>query len=243
LSRTQLSETIDALERRDDPRLDEGFWRTVPRSDGYGEAIVVGVVHDHPASSFRVRAVARAFDPDVVALELPDVAVPAFERIAVAGGQGYEGGEMSAAIAASPDADAVGIDSVGPGFLRRLAGNARAEDASLGTVRDVLGDVAGIARHAVSCRFAGEEVTTRGLPADHGVTAGDDPAEQAEDERSTVARSRALLGAVERPHADLLLDDTREENMAARIDGLRTDGTVLAVVGMDHLDSVATRVV
>jgi hypothetical protein len=46
-----------------------GSGRTVPRSDGRGEAIVAGVVHDHPASSFRVRAVARAFDPDVVAAQ------------------------------------------------------------------------------------------------------------------------------------------------------------------------------
>lgn len=233
---------IDALGGDDDPRLNEEFWRGVPASDGHRESVVVGVVHDHPASSFRVRAVADAFDPDVVALELPDVAVPAFERIATAGRERDEGGEMSTAIAAAPEADAVGVDSVGPGFLRRLADNARTQDASLGTVRDVLGDVAGIARHAVSCRVGSDGAPAKRGVADHPVTAADPPAEQAEDERTTVARSRALLGAVDRPHADLLLDATREENMAARIDGLRTEGSVLAVVGMDHLDSVATRV-
>lgn len=241
LTTTRLANAIDALEARSDPRLTEEFWRAVPAEGDRSPAILVGVVHDHPASSFRIEAVASAFDPDVLALELPDLAVPAFERIAEERSDD-EGGEMSAAIAASPGAEVVGVDAVGPRFLIRLARNARGSDASLGTVREVVGEVGGIARHAVACRLDGDEVRASPATGAHGVSVADDPAVQAEDERSTVARSRALLGAVERPHADLLLDATREETMATRIDALRETGPVLAVVGMDHLDSVTERV-
>ncbi|MFC7081645.1 hypothetical protein [Halorussus caseinilyticus] len=37
---------------------------------------LVGVVHDHPASVHRARAVVRERDPEVVALEAPPLAVP-----------------------------------------------------------------------------------------------------------------------------------------------------------------------
>jgi hypothetical protein len=241
LTTTRLADAIDALEARSDPRLTDEFWRTVPAEGERSPAILVGVVHDHPASSFRIQAVASAFAPEVLALELPDLAVPAFERVAEERSDD-EGGEMSAAIAATPGATAVGVDAVGPRFLVRLARNAREDDASLGTVRDVVREVGGIARHAVACRLDDDDVRANRSAGDHEVSVADEPAAQADDERSTVARSRALLGAVQRPHADLLLDGTREETMATRIDVLREDGPVLAVVGMNHLDSVASQV-
>ncbi|MFB6176981.1 MAG: hypothetical protein ABEI99_07550 [Halobaculum sp.] len=238
----------------DDPRLTDEFWRLVPGDDDdgggtAGDVVLVGVVHDHPASVHRVRAVAEAFEPDTLGLELPPLAVPSEGKLASGGSADRLGestdrpdesaGEMSAAVAAAPEADVVGIDPVGPRFLRRLARNVWSDDVSLATIRHTLGNVVGIARFALRARLDGWGSAARGSAAAHDVTGNDAPSMQADDERTCVARSRSLLGAFERPAADVLLDETREETMAARIESLRTDGSVLAVVGMDHLDSLA----
>jgi len=250
------SEPIDDLGDREDPRLNPDFWRTVPAGEDRDAAVLVGVVHDHPASQYRVGALARAFDPDTLALELPHLAVPFFEHVARANrddgsaGDGERvwdgdldrGGEMTAAIAARPGAEAVGIDRLDSRFFSRLAANAVGERASLATVRRALSDVATIARDAVAYRLGRREGAAEHGTIANEVTAADPPADQASDERTHVARSRSLLGAVERPHADLLLDGTREERMAAGIDSLRREGPVLAVVGMDHLEAVTTMV-
>ncbi|MBV0925367.1 hypothetical protein KTS45_14265 [Halomicroarcula limicola] len=235
------SEVSTELAARDDPRLNEEFVRTQPATSDRHPAMLVGVVHDHPASSYRVREVATAFDPDVLGLELPAVAVPYF---AGRGAESADGGddaaatdEMTAAVAASPDAEAVGIDTLGWRFGYRFARNAVDERASPRTVGRAVGEIGHIARHALDCRLGAEGAHRDALA--HDVTAADSPTAQADDERTRVARSRALLGAFERPHADLLLDGTREQTMAANVDARRRDGSVLAVVGIDHLDSVA----
>jgi pheromone shutdown protein TraB len=226
---TELSDELTELD--DDPRLDTEFCRAVPGSDTLSEVLLVGVVHDHPASRYRVEQLAEAFDPATVALELPPLAVPAFER----GRLGDD--EMSAAIAAVPAASVVGIDSLGVRFGRRFVGNVAEMDASLRTVRRALGEIRRIGRHAVECRLGLEEMT-----ATRDKSVGESPAKQADDERTQVARSRSLLGAIERPQADLLVDATREDTMASSIADLRHDGSVLAVIGMDHLDRVAEAV-
>lgn len=239
----------ERLHAHDDPRLTDEFWRAVSgdgtggdtesgEEDGTGDVLLVGVVHDHPASVHRVRALAAAFDPDTLGVELPPLAVPSRQARggATAEPDGESAGEMSAAADAAADAEVIGIDPVGPRFLRRLARNAWANDASVETVRRTLRNVVGIARFAVRARFDGWGSTARGSADAHDVSGGDSPSTQADDERSCVARSRSLLGAFERPQADVLLDETREETMAARIESLRGGGSVLAVVGMDHLD-------
>lgn len=254
---TGITALQERLRDHDDPRLTDEFWRAVPGDGdepGTGDVLLAGVVHDHPASVHRVRALAAAFGPDTLGLELPPLAVPSERRLSGVGGaerrlSGENGaghraesaGEMSAAVATVPDAEVVGIDPVGPRFLGRLARNAWADDASLATVRHTLENVVGIARFAARARLDGWGSAARGSADAHSVSGGDTADTQADDERTCVTRSRSLLAAFERPQADVLLDQTREETMAARIESLRADGSVLAVVGMDHLDGVTER--
>jgi hypothetical protein len=233
---TKLPEALGDLPL-DDPRLDTDFCRLIPGTETTSDVLLVGVVHDHPASSYRVGAIADAFDPDILGLELPPLAVPAFERAAFTDDDSFDGGEMSAAIAAAPDATVTGIDSLGFRFGRCFLSNARERDASLGTIRTALGEVGRITRHAIACRLNTASAHTAAT-VDHTASAGHSPVQQAEDERTQVARSRSLLGAIERPRADLLVDATREETMAAAIARKRQSGSVLAVVGMNHLGAL-----
>jgi pheromone shutdown protein TraB len=149
---------------------------------------------------------------------------------------------MSAALSAARG-ETVGVDGIDAGFLRRLATTLRAEDASSTTVRRTARSVAGIGRRAVACRFAAvtgrEGPGPNGGSANYDCTAADDPATQAADEQRHRSRSRSLLAAVERPHADRVLDSTREAAMARRLVSLRREGSVVAVVGFDHLEAVA----
>lgn len=239
-----VAAVVTELSEREDPRLDHDLWRVLPATDERAAAILVGVVHDHPASMHRVKTVVSEFAPGTVALELPPTTLPYFVRTASAAGEdtevtGPDGGEMGVAIAAAGDADVVAIDSLDTGFFVRFARRARAVGASLGTVKRALGSASRIARHAVNVRFGRHDGSAVHGDAGHAVTATDAPAVQSDDERTQVSRSRSLLGAIERPPSDVLLDETRERNMAAKIDDLRADGSVVAVVGMDHLDDVA----
>lgn len=223
----------------DDPRLDSEFWRAVPPNGSRGAVLLVGVVHGHPASSYRVRTAVETFDPDVVGLELPSVAVPAFERAARDADDPDEMGEMRTAIDAASGSEVVGIDTLGPGFVGRLAANAIVDRAPPSTVRRTARNVGYVLGDAVARRLdpGDEEWPT---PVDPDVEATDAPAVQASDERAEVARSKSLLGAIERPRADRLLDRTREGTMTANIEALRRRGSVVAVVGMDHLDAIAS---
>lgn len=228
-----------SLRAHDDPRLKEGFWRVLDGGDGTQPVVLVGVVHDHPASSYRVGAVARAADPDVLALELPQLSVPAFEQTAAEREAGA-GGEMTAAIAATDQSRVVGIDSLGWRFALRFCQTARRNGATISTLRAAASEVATIARDALGHRFRQDPAGAAETGA-HNVSDSDDPTVQASDEQTQVARSRSLLGAIERPEADLLVDETREQTMAAEIARRRQSESVLAVVGMDHLDSIAAQ--
>jgi len=150
-------------------------------------------------------------------------------------------GEMRAAIAAAPDARVVGIDTLGPRFLGRLAANAVAGPVSASTVRRTAGNVGGVLRDALAHRVGRGNTSELTGATDGDATPADPPAVQATDERRQVSRCQSLLGTIERPRADRLLDETREGNMATRVDGLGRNGSVLAVVGMDHLDAIASR--
>lgn len=228
-----------------DPRVDPEHLRLVTDPER-PPVLLVGVVHDHPASRYRVRSLVEALSPDVVGVELPHLAVPLFESVGRDSASG-EAGEMAVALAAGADRDArrVGIDRLDGRFLERLVAELRSASPSLRTVRRVLGDVATVGRHAVSCRVAAALGRTDAALAeakrtyDAPVDASAPPAEQAADERRQLTRSRSVLRAVERPAADLVVDAARERTMAATLDDLRNDGRVVAVVGFDHLDDVA----
>jgi hypothetical protein len=299
---TDAAAVAERLRAREDPRLNEDFWRVVS-GDG-GDVILVGVVHDHPSSCHRVRTLAEEFDPDVVGLELPPLAIPrdvsdvvtasagtvgengkrqsglknadspgrssARGEVRTDGGEddnssdgtdytdrtdrtdgtggtsqieSVDGGEMGAAVVGSPDSTVVGIDTVGPRFLGRVLTKAWAERTSLGVVKQALSDVVGITRQALGTRSDGWQNASQRGAAAHDVTSDDPATVQADDERAQVTQSQTLLDMFERPEADVLLDETREVTMAKEIESLRTDGSVLAVVGMDHLDSIASDLV
>lgn len=247
-SATASGDPDPTLPADDDPRLQSEYIETLAGADG--ETIVlVGVVHDHPASGYRVRRVVEHVAPDVLALELPSIAVPLFERYATDGETPpREGGEMSAAIQATLDLKdpvaVTGIDLPSRRFARELAGVLRRERPSLGTLRSVAGEIGSVVRHAVRCRVA----ATAGLVGaveenlgrvNHEVSVTHSPAEQAAHEASHLARSRSLLGAIQRPAAMALTDEARERAMASYLDDLGRGGDVVAVVGFDHLEDVA----
>ena len=227
-----------------DPRMNEEFVRRLPDAD----LTLVGVVHDHPASVHRARAVVRERAPEVVALEAPPLAVPLYEVYARDSRTPPAfGGEMSAAAQAGGerDAEVVGIDAPTPDFFARLAENCWSETASLGTLRRVASGVAAVTRHALTCRLAAGVAERTSLrvevddPIDHDCSRADPPAAQARDEREQARRSRSLLRAFDPPRPVKLRDDTREECMAERLESLRSRGETVAIVGLDHLESVA----
>jgi pheromone shutdown protein TraB len=234
---TSLSELLDHAGVRDDPRVGSDFCRFLPGTETTHDVLLVGVVHDHPASVYRAARLAEAFEPDVLGLELPPLAVAAFERAASTAGE-VPSDEMCGAIAASPGSSVVGIDSFGPRFCRQFLSIARKRDASLVTIRRALGEAAGILKRAVVSRLDTARVGSSSA-GDHDISPKASPPDQAEDERSQLARSRSLLGAIERPRADLLVDATREETMAGEIASQRRHGSVLAVVGVSHLDALS----
>ncbi|OIB58427.1 hypothetical protein [Natrialba sp. SSL1] len=220
---------------------------------------LLGVVHDHPASIGRVMRVADEVDPDVLALELPPAALPLYRVYArngavteTAGGTEFvppsRGGEMSAAISAATDASLVGIDAPNWSFLRRLVTRLVADRVSPGTARRLLSSLGGATRDALTCRIAATltDATSMTITPDEQIeydcSFDDPPAEQASHERAHVASVQALLGSLETTDSALAYrDETREQCMVDRLAAIQTetDGDVVAVVGIDHLDRLA----
>ncbi|WP_436912336.1 hypothetical protein [Halosimplex marinum] len=227
-----------------DPRLESAYLTTL---DG-GAVTLVGVVHDHPASVARVRAVVARRRPDVVALELPPLAVGLYEAHAAAGTDPLAfGGEMSAAIAAAETDRVVGIDGPSRRFCRQLAARFARERPAAGTVARSLRGVASVTRTAVACRLAAAVAhrtplsPTVGSRTEYDVTAADPPERQAEDERRQAGAATAVLDAFEKPPASRIRSETREAHMADRIRDLRREGEVVAVVGLGHFDPLVER--
>ncbi|WP_227132696.1 hypothetical protein [Halorubellus salinus] len=255
----RLSRVVEALAASGDPRLDDEYWRVVPATEDRGAVVLVGVVHDHPASAHRVASVVAEATPDVLALELPRLAVPYFvkrtarsgsrdagsieagdDQAVADGGQAVNGiDEMSAAIGAATNADVVGVDTFSWRFWRTFLVRATSPEVTASAVRDAIEGVGRVVWRALSVRFGSESGRPDGDGSEYRVDAADDPVDQASHERSHVSRSRSLLGALERPAGDVLFDEAREATMATNVDALRTSGTVVAVVGLAHLDAVA----
>jgi hypothetical protein len=228
-----------------DPRTTGDYVRHLPGSGDDGDVTVAGVVHEHPASTYRVRSLVDSTDPDVVALELPPIAVPLYERYATdTQTPPASGGEMSAAIQTADSSTVVGIDGPTPAFLWRLLGDVYRSDVDLSTVRTLLGGLTSVTKHAIVCRVAaslGDSTVSRFAvesSADHDCDWSDPAHEQAADERTQIRRAQSVKNVFGESGAVRLRDAAREAHMADRLSSLRQDGTVVAVVGVDHLDSL-----
>lgn len=231
---------------RDDPRLDEAFVRRV-HADDAGDVVLVGVVHDHPASEHRVRTVVREEAPDVLAVELAPLALPLFEQYAGTDASRPRGGEMSAAIDAADGAAVVAIDGPSLGLLRRLVGTIARDRPARSTVRTLCSQFATVTAHVLRCWLAAALGRVRSRvaavhdAAEHDVTPSDPPVVQAEDERRQARRAVSVLSALSSPTHATYREALREEHMADRVTALRDRGDVVAVVGYGHLDAVAER--
>ncbi len=247
---SSMDDSPSVPESFDDPRITPQFYRRLSGPDG--DLVLVGVVHDHPASIARVERVLERIEPETVALELPAIAVPLYrvyarDRADDATSPRF-GGEMSAAIRAAPEADPVGIDAPNWSFLRLLVRRLVADRVSPGTARRVLASVGGATREALACRVAATlthatpMTVVPGTKAEYDCDRDDPPERQADHERAHVAGVQALLGGVDTDGTALSYrDDTREQCMIDRLEDLRAEsGDVVAVVGVDHLERLAT---
>ncbi|WP_254762119.1 hypothetical protein [Natrinema marinum] len=244
-----MDESPSVTESFDDPRVTPQFCRRLPETTG--DLVLVGVVHDHPASVARVERVIERVGPDTLALELPPAALPLY-RIYARGDADDPtpprfGGEMSAAIRAAPDADAVGIDAPNWSFVRELVTRLVADRVSPATARRVLSGLGGATREAMACRIAATltHATSMTVAPDDRIEYDcdrtDPPERQADHERSHVAGVQALLGSIDTDGSALAYrDETRERCMVDRLETIRSEpGTVVAVVGVDHLARLA----
>ncbi|SEV90457.1 hypothetical protein [Halobacterium jilantaiense] len=238
-----LRRRLDGL-AGDDPRLDGQYVRLV---DATPEPVVlVGVVHDHPASVYRARRTVAALDPGVVALEAPDAVTPVFASHARAGDA--TGGEMTAAVAAAGDADVVGVDAPSRGTLSSLAAVLADDKPGPSAVAGTLRSLARIGAHAARDRLRAAGVPARWLGGEfdraqeYDCATTDPASEQAADETARLERSTSLLRAFDPPPATRVLDAVRERQMGRRIAGLAADDVVVAVVGFSHLDGVENEI-
>jgi pheromone shutdown protein TraB len=232
------------LAASDDPRLDRRYVRCVPASEGRQPVLLVGVVHDHPASVTRVSRVLELIEPETLAVELPPLAMPLFEQYADDPHRPPRlGGEMSAAIQGT-DSPAIGIDAPTRSYFSRLVERVRAERPSRRVVGRLVRDLASAVGHALACRVASVVADYTPLrirvydPIVHSCSLVDTPHVQAADERAFLDRRDALFRAVRPPTSTRLIDGAREAAMSDLLDRARREGSVIAVVGMEHLDDV-----
>lgn len=226
-----------------DPRVTADLCRQLTR--GSGQVVLVGVVHDHPASCVRVRRVAQALEPETVCLELPPTTVHRYrETLESTDAARTTGGEMGVAMQATPEATHVGIDGLDTRFLRTLASTVTAQRPAVRTLARTARGVGTMAK-----QLLGSQLRVWGNEPDTGIDVeqfeslrGGSPELQAADERRQLERSASFLRAVETPAAISLREETRETCMAHRLVTCLEDGPVLAVLGMDHLDPVADNV-
>jgi len=228
-----------------DPRVSGDRTRTV--TGPHGAVTLVGAVHDHPASVHRARTTVADRSPDVLALELPPLALPLFETLASDDDHAATGGEMSAAIAAASTARVEAIDGPSVGYVRTLARTLASERPAPRTLRNVLAGAATAGREALRCRigavraaYTAHSPSVRDSVA-HDCDPGDDPETQAADEARQIERARAVMDAFEPSRAARFRDETREAHMTDRLRRLRRDGDVVAVVGHGHLDAIHGR--
>ncbi|SEH16460.1 hypothetical protein SAMN04487967_2641 [Natronorubrum sediminis] len=244
-----MDEAPSLTESFDDPRITPQFCRRVTGSSG--DYLLLGVVHDHPASVARITTILESVEPETVALELPAAAVPLYRAYARDGSDDAPpqfGGEMSAAIRAAPANSVVGIDAPNWSFLRRLVTRLVADRVSAATARRVISSLGGATRDVLTCRVAATLTNATSItvacddPIEYECTHEDTPERQASHERSHVSGVQALLRSVSTEGSALSYrDETRERCMVDRLEELRAseDGDLVAVVGVDHLERLA----
>ncbi|MFW5938913.1 MAG: hypothetical protein ACOCQU_00505 [Halolamina sp.] len=239
------TDVADELAASDDPRLDGTYLRCLPERDDRHTVVLVGVVHDHPASVTRVVRLLESLDPATLAVELPPLAMPLFRLYADDDSHPPRlGGEMSAAIQAV-DGETVGIDAPSVTYLRHLLGLIRRERPSLRVIGRLLKDLGTASTQALVSRAAGLVAAHTPVrprvytPIRHECSLVDTAAVQAGDERAYLDRRDALFRAIRPPESTRLIDDARDAAMGSLLDRERRSGTVVAVVGMEHLDAVA----
>lgn len=230
-----------------DPRLETHYVETLP-GDDKGAVTLVGVVHDHPASVYRTRRAVEVASPDLLALELPPIAIPLYEQYSDDDTTPPRfGGEFSAAVQAAETATVVGIDGPSMGFVSKLVRRLATERASAGTVRDSVRALLSVTRTAVTCRAAASLTALSpftvavGSSTPHETTQSDPACEQAADERCQIRTATSILDAFETSPSSRYRSETREQHMAGRINSLRERGDVVAVVGAGHFDPLWER--
>lgn len=231
-----------------DPRLQSRYLRCLPGTSSLGAILLVGVVHDHPASSFRVDAILETIEPDVLALELPPLALPLFRMYSR---DVYTpprlGGEMSLVLQTAGPVRAVGIDAPNRTYLHRLGLRCLDRDTPNDLLPAVVKDLLSTSVHAVACRLGALlGSVSRLLPRlyshiEYDCTLLDPPGVQAEHEADHIDKQQAFLRAVEIPRWRRLIDETRDDSMAADLHELRSGGDVIAIVGIEHLDPLEER--
>jgi len=231
----------DPTELTDDLTTENQYVETIAGDRDSGSTTLVGVVHDHPASISRVRRVVEAKDPDVLALELPPLAVPLYEAHAT----GSEsppalGGEFSAAIQSATTDDIVGIDGPSRGFARTLLWRLIEERAPPAVAGQSLRSLLSATRTAITCRAAAwltQKTSLRvgvGSATPHEASWMDSPDERVTDERHKIRSTIAVLDAFEPPASSQYRSSTRERHMSDRLSEVRQRGNVVAVVGAGH---------
>lgn len=229
----------------DDPRVREEFIEDLSERAAADRLILVGVVHDHPASRHRVQAVVESVDPSVVALELPPLAIPRYEQYAAdERTPPVRGGEMSAAIqAAAPTASVVGIDGPSVPFLHELLRTCVRERPPPATAWRVARSLWSVSRDAVRYRVAAAVArrSTVDATVEQDCRPADEPHEQADDEWAQYRQSVAVSSALGAPTAVRLRDSVREAHMAARLAEFEKGSAVVAVVGLGHLEPLVDR--
>lgn len=225
-----------------DPRVSETYLRHVTTTNT--PIVLVGVVHDHPASIQRVETIIDALDPGVVAVELPNLLIPSVTAAIETGDR--VGGEMSAAIRAAGGTPVVGIDVPSWGLGSAVLAAISTHDPDLSTVARTLRSVGRMVAHTALGRLASRGIP--GLPTirdlehsqEYDLPADAPPRAQAAHEAAHLGRSTTLLRAFEPPPATRLMDAIREAHMADRLRSVSDENPVVAVVGYSHLDGIAT---
>ena len=229
----------------EDPRLRSRYLRRIDPDDR-APITLVGVVHDHPASVYRVRSIVGRLDPDVLALELPPLALGLYRLYADPRVGPDFGGEMSAALAAGERARPIGIDGPSRRFCRHLAAALGRQRPRPKTVGSVLSETLSASAQAIACAAA-RPLCERtpllirvGAPRRYDCSPADTPSRQAHDEDRQVRAARALAASTDAP-ARATRDAARDACMADAILDTEPDERVVAVVGVAHLDSLAAR--
>ena len=233
------------FEDETDPRLSNEHVRTV--TTPAGRITLVGVVHDHPASVFRAREVVSRRDPAVLGLELPPLALALFREYARDEHTPPAfGGEMSAAIQAAETDRLIGIDGPSRRFMRQLAASLVEERPDLGTIRSVSEALAVASKSAIMSRIAAMISRFTSAPIDvsrpwgYDVDVTDSAEAQAADERQHLGRAQALSSSLIPPTSKRIRDEVREKQMVAELASVTDAGEVVAIVGRNHLEPVAS---